>query len=75
MSANLELITESGKVYDNSYDEVPYVSYPYAATSPYHLHTISTLFGMNPPKIETARILELGCAAGGNLRFCRICCA
>jgi methyltransferase-like protein/cyclopropane fatty-acyl-phospholipid synthase-like methyltransferase len=67
MSVNLESIAESGKVYDNSYDEVPYVSHPYAATSPYHLHTIGTLFGMNPPKIETARILELGCAAGGNL--------
>lgn len=67
MSANLELTTESGKVYDNSYDEVPYESYAYSLTSPYHLHTIGTLFGMNPPKVETARILELGCAAGGNL--------
>lgn len=51
----------------NTYDEVPYESYPYASSYPGHLRTLGMLFGANPPKLETARILELGCAAGGNI--------
>jgi len=51
----------------NTYDEIPYQSYPYAQSSPDKLATLGTLFGMNPPKIETARVLELGCAEGGNI--------
>ncbi|ABV73922.1 seryl-tRNA synthetase [Rickettsia canadensis str. McKiel] len=51
----------------NTYDEVPYESYPYALTNPYHLSTLATLFGVNTPEVENSRILELGCAAGGNL--------
>lgn len=51
----------------NSYDETPYQSYPYAQSSPEKLATLGTLFGMTPPKIETARVLELGCAEGGNI--------
>jgi len=51
----------------NSYDEVPYESYPYGQSNPYYLMTLGTLFGMKSPAVETARILELGCAAGGNL--------
>lgn len=58
----------NGAVSDhNTYDEVPYESYPYALTNPYHLNTLATLFGVNAPKVENAKILELGCAAGGNL--------
>jgi len=51
----------------NSYDETPYQSYPYAQSSPEKLATLGTLFGMKPPEIETARVLELGCAEGGNI--------
>ncbi|HJD56181.1 MAG TPA: class I SAM-dependent methyltransferase [Rickettsia endosymbiont of Pyrocoelia pectoralis] len=51
----------------NTYDEVPYESYPYALTNPYHLNTLAALFGVDAPNLETAKILELGCAAGGNL--------
>ena len=51
----------------NTYDEVPYESYPYANSYPGHLKTVGTLFGMTPPALETAKILELGCAAGGNI--------
>jgi len=50
-----------------SYDQIPYQSFPYPKSSPAHLRTIGKLFGMDPPSLETARILELGCAAGGNL--------
>ncbi|AAU04232.1 lysine methyltransferase [Rickettsia typhi] len=51
----------------NTYDEIPYESYPYAITNPYHLSTLATLFGINAPEVENSKILELGCAAGGNL--------
>ncbi len=50
-----------------SYDEVPYESFSHPATHPQHLRTVATLFGLNPPDFKTAKVLELGCAAGGNL--------
>jgi methyltransferase-like protein/SAM-dependent methyltransferase len=51
----------------SSYDEVPYESYPYAQTHPDRLATIAQLFQMQPAAIDRCRVLELGCAAGGNL--------
>lgn len=50
-----------------SYDEVPYESFSYHHTHPQHLYTIGTLFNMDVPDFKTARVLELGCASGGNL--------
>jgi len=50
-----------------SYDEVPYESHPYPQSHPDRLATIATLFGMKPTPISKCRVLELGCAAGGNL--------
>jgi methyltransferase-like protein/protein-L-isoaspartate O-methyltransferase len=49
------------------YDEVPYESRPFPQTHPGNLAAVATLFGMRPPPVETCRVLELGCAAGGNL--------
>lgn len=51
----------------NSYDEVPYASYPYAQSHPNRLATVATLFGMNPAPLDRCRVLELGCASGGNI--------
>lgn len=51
----------------NSYDEMPYESHPYAQTHPSRLAVVATLFGLTPPPVETCRVLELGCAAGGNI--------
>ncbi|MGL6076348.1 MAG: methyltransferase regulatory domain-containing protein [Fimbriiglobus sp.] len=51
----------------NSYDEVPYESHPFAQTHPSRLFTLGTLFGMRPTPVQRCRVLELGCAAGGNL--------
>src|SRR5262245_62000460 len=51
----------------NSYDEVPYESHPFSQTHPSRLYTIGTLFGMRPTPVQRCRVLELGCAAGGNL--------
>lgn len=50
-----------------SYDVTQYDSYPYKQTHPNHLRTIGQLFGLNATPFENARILELGCAAGGNI--------
>jgi SAM-dependent methyltransferase len=50
-----------------SYDLVPYTSYPYARTHPDRLETVGRLFGMNPAPASACRVLELGCASGGNL--------
>ncbi len=50
-----------------SYDNIPYVSYPFEYTRPENLKSIALLFGVKAPKLETARILELGCAEGGSL--------
>ncbi|HYT89771.1 MAG TPA: class I SAM-dependent methyltransferase [Gemmataceae bacterium] len=50
-----------------SYDELPYPSFPLAQTHPDRLATFATLFGMSPPPVERCRVLEIGCADGGNL--------
>ena len=51
----------------NSYDDVPYDSYPYQQSHPTRLATMATLFGLTPPDVSKCRVLELGCASGGNL--------
>ena len=50
-----------------SYDEVPYPSFSYAESHPDRLATLATLFGMQPAAVTQCRVLELGCAGGGNL--------
>lgn len=49
------------------YEAVPYDSEPFPETHPGRLAAIGRFFGMNPAPIQSARILELGCAAGNNL--------
>jgi methyltransferase-like protein/SAM-dependent methyltransferase len=51
----------------NTYDEVPYESYPFYQSSPQNLRALGMLFGMDPVKLENARVLELGCASGFNI--------
>ena len=51
----------------NSYDEVPYHSFPFAESHPARLATVARLFTLAPPDPRTARVLELGCSSGGNL--------
>ncbi len=57
----------AGTVVRSSYDAVPYPSYSYSQSHPDHLATLATLRGMNPAPVERCRVLELGCASGGNL--------
>ena len=49
------------------YDEMPYPSLPVAYTQPSHLAAMATMFGLKPPNVVNARVLELGCASGGNI--------
>ncbi len=50
-----------------SYDLVPYESHSYPQSHPDHLAALGSLFGLDPPPVNRCRVLELGCASGGNL--------
>jgi methyltransferase-like protein len=50
-----------------SYDQVPYTSQPFPQTHPDRLATVAYLFGLKPKPVHQCRVLELGCASGGNL--------
>jgi SAM-dependent methyltransferase len=50
-----------------SYDELPYDSLPLPETQPDYLAAVARLHGFEAPDPRHARILELGCAQGGNL--------
>ncbi|MEX1042790.1 MAG: class I SAM-dependent methyltransferase, partial [Pirellulaceae bacterium] len=50
-----------------SYDVVPYPSHPFRQTHPEKLAAVGQLFGLKPAPIEKCRVLEIGCAGGGNL--------
>lgn len=50
-----------------SYDALPYESHPYAHTHPDQLAAKAMLFGMTTPDVDGCRVLELGCAGGGNI--------
>ena len=50
-----------------TYDEVRYSNFPYAQTHPDRLATVGALHGLRTPDPGTARVLEIGCGAGGNL--------
>lgn len=49
------------------YDAMPYESHAFHESHPDHLAALATLHGMSPPDVSTCRVLELGCAGGGNL--------
>lgn len=49
------------------YDTVPYDSHPFPQTAPEHLEALAFLFGLDAPAPAKSRVLELGCAAGGNV--------
>lgn len=56
-----------GDVLAPSFNARPYLSPALPQTAPEHLHALAFLFGLDAPAPATARVLELGCAAGGNL--------
>ncbi len=44
-----------------------YPSHPVTLSHPDHLYVVGRLHGLTPPRVENARVLELGCGAGGNI--------
>jgi methyltransferase-like protein len=50
-----------------AYDAVPYESHAFPQSAPGRLAAIAYLFGLDAADVSTARVLEIGCAAGGNL--------
>lgn len=51
----------------SGYDAVPYDERVFYRTHPDVLATLATLHGIDPVPVERCRVLELGCAVGGNL--------
>jgi SAM-dependent methyltransferase len=52
---------------ESTYDQVPYPSFAISATHPDVLAVEAMAAGMSPAPVERCRVLELGCASGGNL--------
>jgi SAM-dependent methyltransferase len=49
------------------YDAIAYPGHPFAQTHPDRLAALAILFGLQPPPVDSCRVLELGCGDGGNL--------
>jgi methyltransferase-like protein/SAM-dependent methyltransferase len=49
------------------YDTTPYNAVSYPQSAPGHLAAVAQLFGLETPEVSSARVLEIGCAAGGNV--------
>lgn len=52
---------------ENSYDAIPYPSHAIAASHPDYIYTMARLFRLDAKLPDESRVLELGCASGGNL--------
>lgn len=51
----------------DDYEYIPYESLSFADTHPDRLAVLGHVFGLRSPPIDTCRVLEVGCAEGGNL--------
>ncbi len=50
-----------------SYDQIAYPCHPHPPSHPDRLATVARLFGLRTADVQCCRVLELGCADGGNL--------
>ena len=57
----------SGARVEAEYDELEYPSYPLPYCQPSRMGAMARLMGLEPPPVAGARVLELGCASGGNI--------
>jgi SAM-dependent methyltransferase len=61
------MISPPAQTTEDGYERVPYTSHAYAESHPDRLRVVARLSGWNPPGLERARVLEVGCGRGGNL--------
>ena len=54
-------------MHDSSYEDIPYPSKPYAVSHPDHLFSLAQLFKVDAAHPDHSRVLEIGCASGGNI--------
>ena len=66
MRANDDDTLASAALVD-SYEAVAYEAKPNPVSHPDHLAAIATMFGLEAPEIDHARVLEIGCSDGSNL--------
>ncbi|MBL8785959.1 MAG: class I SAM-dependent methyltransferase, partial [Deltaproteobacteria bacterium] len=52
---------------ERAYDQDPSPGYAFWFTHPDHLGMMGRLFGLGPAHTDVCRVLEIGCAIGGNL--------
>lgn len=52
---------------ERAYDQDPYPGYAFWFTHPDHLGMMGRLFGLGPAHTDACKVLEIGCAIGGNL--------
>nr|WP_299908552.1 class I SAM-dependent methyltransferase [Sphingomonas bacterium] len=64
--ATIETVASVARTAGN-YDQLPYESRAFAQSQPSRLGAIARVFGLDAAPLGTARVLELGCASGGNL--------
>jgi trans-aconitate methyltransferase len=50
-----------------SYDATPYESFPLIRQQPARMAAAAAWFGLKAPSVASARVLEIGCAAGGHI--------
>lgn len=51
----------------SSYDEIPYSDHCFPHSHADYLAALGRVYGLETPPVERCRVLELGCAGGGNL--------
>jgi methyltransferase-like protein/protein-L-isoaspartate O-methyltransferase len=51
----------------SDHDLLPYISMPIVYSQPVRLAAMAALHGLNAPDPESAAVIELGCASGGNI--------
>jgi methyltransferase-like protein/SAM-dependent methyltransferase len=57
----------SDETTSSTYDKVPYYTDPFPQTHPAVLSSIAILLGVDAPPVDQCRVLEIGCAGGGNI--------
>jgi methyltransferase-like protein/cyclopropane fatty-acyl-phospholipid synthase-like methyltransferase len=67
MTADLDRARDEERAVRDAYDRVPYPSALQHHTHPDHLAALAILNGLDSAPPERCRVLELGCADGGNL--------